>query len=160
MFYKSTRIGKNGKPFTLFKIKTMKDGDGPSSTSADDPRITKVGHWLRKYKLDELAQLWNIIKRDMNFVGPRPEVPEVIDLMTDQEKRVILSVRPGLTDLASLWNSNEEEVLKGSQDPHQDYLNIIWPTKKKLQIEYINKRSIWLDLKIIIKTILKIFVRR
>lgn len=159
MFYKSVRIGKGGKPFVLYKIKTMRDVPGPPSTSANDPRITKIGAILRKFKIDELPQLWNVIKRDMNLVGPRPEVPEVIHMMTDEERNVILSVRPGITDLASLWNCNEEERLAGEPDPHKAYLEKIWPEKKRLQIEYIKNRSLLLDLKILIQTLCKIITK-
>jgi|TARA_Y100000034_G_C6797729_1_gene357676 lipopolysaccharide/colanic/teichoic acid biosynthesis glycosyltransferase len=135
------------------------DKVGPPSTSQDDPRITELGEFLRKTKLDELPQLINVLKGDMSLVGPRPEVSEVVDLMTDEEKDIIFSVKPGITDLASLWNIREEEWLDGEEDPHQAYLEKIWPEKKRLQIEYINKKSLWLDLKIIILTIKKLLVR-
>ena len=131
IFYKSQRVGKNGKLFTLYKFRTMVNAPGPTSTSADDPRITRIGRFLRRYKLDELPQIWNIVKRDMNLVGPRPEVPEVVHMMTDQERAIILSIRPGLTDLATLWDSHEEEMLKGEPDPHKAYLEKIWPIKKR-----------------------------
>lgn len=147
-------------PFKLYKLRTMKKGSvGPASTSSDDPRLTKIGRLLRKYKLDELPQLYNILKGDMAFVGPRPEVKEVVDLMTAEEKGIILSVKPGLTDLASVWNFNEEERLAGKADPHKAYLEEIWPEKKRLQILYISKKGLWLDLQVIVLTIKKIFFR-
>jgi lipopolysaccharide/colanic/teichoic acid biosynthesis glycosyltransferase len=156
VIYKSIRIGKEGKPFFLYKFRTMVEGAdriGPLSTAEDDPRITKLGRFLRKTKLDELPQLWNVLKRDMNLVGPRPELPEVINLLSDEERSIILSVRPGITDLASLWDINEEERLAGSENPHQKYLEEIWPEKKRLQIEYIKNRSLALDLKILAQTL-------
>lgn len=159
IFYKSIRIGKNLKPFQLLKFRTMVEGAdkiGPPSTKADDPRITKIGAFMRSYKLDELPQLINVLRGEMNLVGPRPEVKEVVDLMTDDEKEIIFSVKPGITDLASLYDFNEEERLKGQDDPHQYYLDNIWPKKKELQIKYIRERSLWLDIKIIVKTIWRI----
>jgi len=166
LIYRSIRIGQYEKPFTLLKIRTMVEGadrKGGPSTSADDPRITRIGWWLRKYKIDELPQIWNIIKGDLSFVGPRPEVKEVIDLLTIKERDIILSVKPGLVDLATLANMNEEERLRGESDPHQAYLKKIWPEKKKLQIEYVQTKSLRLDLKIIwevTKRLLRQFVKR
>lgn len=162
ILYKSIRIGKAGKPFYLYKFRTMVEGAdriGPPSTAGNDPRITKIGRVLRKWKLDELPQIWNVIRRDMNLVGPRPEVPEVVALMTKDEKDIILSVRPGITDLASLWNFNEEERLRGAVDPHQQYLDEIWPEKKRLQIEYVLQRSVRLDIQILTKTLWRIITR-
>jgi len=129
------------------------DKMGGPSTAADDPRLTRIGKFLRKWKIDELPSLWNVIKGDINLVGPRPEVPEVIALLTPEEKEIILSVKPGITDLATLENMSEGERLRGAKDPHQKYLNDIWPMKKKLQIYYIKNRSFILDLKIFFYTI-------
>jgi lipopolysaccharide/colanic/teichoic acid biosynthesis glycosyltransferase len=160
IFYRGERIGKNGKPFKIFKFRTMivdAEKSGVYSTSSDDSRLLKIGIFLKKYQLDELPQLINVFKGEMSLVGPRPEVKKYIDMMTPEERNVILSVKPGMTDLASLWNFHEGEVLKGSKDPDKDYQEKIWPTKKKLQIEYIKKQSFWLDIKIILKTIFKIF---
>lgn len=162
IFYKSLRVGKNGKLFYLYKFRTMIEGAdkiGPESTSKDDPRITKIGKFLRKYKLDELPQAINILKGEMNLVGPRPTLPCVIDTLTKEEKDIILSVRPGLTDPASLWNINEEERLAGSNDPHKKFMDEIYPEIKRLQIEYIKNRSLLLDLKILIQTLCKIIFR-
>lgn len=163
ILYKSERVGKRGTLFMLYKFRTMvEDADkiGPPSTSADDPRITKWGRFMRKYKIDELPQLLNVLKGDMALVGPRPEVLEVIHMLTLNECAIILSVKPGITDLASLWNYNEEERLAGSSNPHQTYLDEIWPEKKRLQIEYIKTKSLWLDVCIVARTIWKIFVRK
>ena len=158
--YKSKRVGQYGQIFEMLKIRTMilnADKMGGASTSADDPRITRFGRFLRKFKLDELPQFINVLRGEMALVGPRPDVPEVIDLMTPEEEEIILSVKPGITDLASLWDCEEEEMLRGEKDPHRVYLEKIWPTKKALQIWYIKNRNWWLDLKIVAATFLRIF---
>jgi len=118
VFYRGVRVGLHGKPFRIFKFRTMVvDAEklGASSTSDDDPRITRIGKSLRKYKLDELPQLINVLKGDMSFVGSRPEVKKFTDLYKDEEKE-ILNVRPGITDWASIWNSDEASVLAGAED--------------------------------------------
>ncbi|MDD2731824.1 MAG: sugar transferase [Candidatus Pacebacteria bacterium] len=160
VFFKGLRIGKEGKPFRIYKFRTMvSDAEklGGSSTSIDDPRLTKSGRFLKKYQLDELPQLINVLIGEMSLVGPRPEVPFYVDKMSKEEKDIILSVKPGMTDLASLWNFHEGEILKGSLDPEKTYMERIRPTKLKLQKEYVETRSFVMDLKIIFKTILKIF---
>jgi len=159
-FYRGERVAKNGKPFKIFKFRTMVPAAeklGGPSTAGDDPRLLKIGLFLKKYQLDELPQLINVLKGEMSLVGPRPEVKMYVDMMTDEEKRVILSVKPGMTDLASLWNFHESEILKGSKNPEKTYQEKIRPEKIRLQIEYVKNRSFLLDLKIIIKTILKVF---
>lgn len=161
VFYRGVRVGKGGKPFRMLKFRTMvADADriGGPSTAGDDPRITRVGRWLRKYKLDELPQLINVLKGDMSFVGPRPEVPQYVELFTEEEK-AILSVRPGITDWASLWNCDEGAVLAGSPDPERTYLEKIRPTKVKLQLEYVRKRSFLTDLGILLRTIIAVVSR-
>jgi lipopolysaccharide/colanic/teichoic acid biosynthesis glycosyltransferase len=158
-FYRGMRIGLNGKPFRIYKFRTMvldADKIGPSSTSEDDPRITKTGRFLRAHKLDELPQLINVLLGDMSFVGPRPQVQWAVDLFDDKEK-VILSVRPGITDYASLLFSNEGEILKGSTDPDKDYMEKIHPLKTKLAMKYVNKHSLFVDVKIIMKTLTALF---
>lgn len=125
---------------------------GGPSTSDDDPRITRVGKLLRKYKLDELPQLINVLKGEMSIVGPRPEVSMEVETYTNEEKR-ILNVKPGITDFASLTFHNEGEILKGSPDPHQTYREKIRPEKLKLALKYVEKQSFWVDLKIIFETI-------
>ena len=112
---------------------------------------------MKKFQLDELPQLINVLKGEMSLVGPRPEVKMYVDIMTPEERNTILSVKPGMTDLASLWNFHEGEVLKGSLDPEKTYMEKIRPEKIRLQMEYVKNRSFLLDLKIVIKTILKIF---
>ncbi len=160
VFYRGERIGYRGKPFRIFKFRTMvanAENLGGPSTAGDDPRLTKIGHFLKKYQLDELPQLINVFKGEMSLVGPRPEVKMYVDIMTDEEKNTILSIKPGMTDLASLWNFHENEVLKGSPDPEKTYMEKIRPEKIRLQLEYVKNRSFLLDLKIIIKTALRIF---
>ena len=156
VFYRGERIGKLGKPFKIFKFRTMienADKLGGPSTSSDDPRLIKIGPFLKKYQLDELPQLINVLKGEMSLVGPRPEVKIYVDMMSKEERNSILSIKPGMTDLASLWNFHEGEILKGSQYPEKTYIEKIRPTKIKLQLEYVKTRSFWLDLKIILKTL-------
>jgi lipopolysaccharide/colanic/teichoic acid biosynthesis glycosyltransferase len=156
VFYRGKRVGKKGKIFRIFKFRTMvQDADkiGGPSTAGDDPRLTKTGKFLRKYNLDEIPQLINVFKGEMSIVGPRPEVPQEVDTFDEETKRIILSVRPGMTDLATLENIHEEEILKGSKDPHATYQKLIKPKKLKLAVEYVKRSSFLLDLKIILKTI-------
>ncbi|HRS54369.1 MAG TPA: sugar transferase [Bacteroidales bacterium] len=156
VFYKAPRVGKNGKLFKMYKFRTMvKNADkiGPSSTTKSDNRITKVGKFLRKTKLDELPQFINVLLGEMSIVGPRPDVKQFTDLFTEEEK-IILSVKPGITDYASIWNSNEAKILEGSDDPDKTYMEVIWPEKKQLQIKYVKERSFTTDIKIIILTLL------
>lgn len=160
VFYRGERIGKKRKPFRIFKFRTMmKNAEklGGPSTALDDPRLTKIGKILKKYQLDELPQLINVIIGEMSLVGPRPEVPFYVKMMSEEEKKIILSVPQGMTDWASLWNFHEGEILKGSSDPEKTYQEKIRPEKIRLQLEYVKNRSFLLDLKIIAKTIFKIF---
>jgi len=161
VFYRGIRIGRHGKPFRIFKFRTMvanAERLGPASTPDDDPRITRVGKFLRKYKLDELPQLFNVLKGEMSFVGPRPQVQWAVDLYTHEERQ-ILDVRPGITDYASLRFSNEGEILKGSKNPDKDYMEKIHPEKMRLGLEYVKNRSFTLDTKIILQTVTAIFKR-
>lgn len=154
VFYRGSRIGLNGKVFRVLKFRTMvmnAESLGGSCTGDDDPRITPLGLWMRKYKLDELPQLLNVLKADMSFVGPRPEVRQYVDMFTKEEKQ-ILSVRPGITDWATLWDSDEGAVLAGTPDPERIYLEKIRPAKIRLQLKYVRERSFLIDLKIILKT--------
>ncbi len=155
ILYRGLRIGRHGQPFRICKFRTMvinADEIGGSSTADDDPRITAIGKFLRKYKLDELPQFLNVLSGDMGIVGPRPEVQYYVDLYTEEEK-VILGVRPGITDWASLWNADEGAILSGADDPDKVYMEEIRPGKLRLQMEYVNKRSLWIDFKIIVQTI-------
>ena len=157
VFYRGVRMGRYGKPFRIYKFRSMvPDAEklgGPSSSS-DDPRLTRFGAFLKRHNLDEAPQVINILKGEMSFVGPRPEVPQEIETYKEEEKRIILSVRPGMTDLASLANPHEGEILKGSLDSHQVYREKIKPEKIRLGIEYVKSQSLLLDIKIIIKTLL------
>jgi lipopolysaccharide/colanic/teichoic acid biosynthesis glycosyltransferase len=165
IFYKGERVGKDGKLFKIYKFRTMReDADKISSNPScadDDPRITKFGKFLRKYKLNELPQLINVLKGEMSFVGPRPEVKFYIDMLSDEEKKEILSVRPGITDWASLWNPDEGKVLAEAsargEDPEKYYAEKIRPTKIKLQLEYVKNHSFWVDLKILFETVKVLF---
>jgi len=161
IFYRGERIGLLGKPFRIFKFRTMVvDAEklGVSSTSDDDPRITRIGRVLRKYKLDELPQLINVLLGDMSLVGPRPEVKKFTDLYTEEEK-AILTVRPGITDWASIWNPDEGALLAGSSDPDKDYLEKIRPEKIRLQLKYVSEQSFLTDIRIIILTLKTILMK-
>ena len=157
ILYNQKRVGINGKVFKLFKFRTMKPGSDKKGllTIGNDTRITRVGKVLRKTKLDELPQLFNIIIGDMSVVGPRPETPNYVELYNKEQKEV-LSIRPGLTDYASLEFINESELLAKQDDPEQAYINTIMPQKLSLNIKYIRDQSFLLDLKIIFRTIFKI----
>jgi len=159
VFFKGRRVGLMGRPFGMIKFRTMVvDAErlGGSSTPEDDPRITRVGKTLRRYKLDELPQLWNVLIGEMSFVGPRPQVQWAVDLYTEEE-REILGVRPGITDDASVRFANEAEILKGSKDPDRDYIEKIHPEKMRLSLEYVRNRSFSGDLSIIARTAGAIF---
>jgi lipopolysaccharide/colanic/teichoic acid biosynthesis glycosyltransferase len=158
VFYRGERVGLSGKPFRIFKFRTMvvdAESLGGPSTPDDDSRITWVGKWLRKNKLDELPQLINVLRGDMSIVGPRPEVKRYADMYTEEEK-AILTVRPGITDWASIWNADEGAVLAEKEDPEKAYLELIRPKKLKLQMKYVKEQSLWVDLKIIFLTILAV----
>jgi lipopolysaccharide/colanic/teichoic acid biosynthesis glycosyltransferase len=159
VFYKAPRVGKNGVIFRMYKFRTMvvnADKIGAASTTTSDPRITRIGHFLRKYKLDEMPQLFNVFLGQMSIVGPRPDLKSFTDMFTEEEK-VILSVKPGITDWASVWNSDEGKILEGAEDPDKAYMELIWPEKKRLQIKYVREQSFGRDLKIIFLTLLAIF---
>ncbi|MHC2995787.1 MAG: sugar transferase [Candidatus Atribacteria bacterium] len=155
VFYRQVRIGKDGKPFRIFKFRTMvynADKNGVTSTKEDDIRITKMGKFIRKYNLDELAQFINVLKGEMSIVGPRPEIPYYVNMFTEEEK-IILSVKPGITDWACIWNPDESKLLAGSDDPDRDYLEKIRPEKIRLQLKYVKEHSFWIDFKIMLMTL-------
>ena len=157
IFYFQERIGKDGQAFKLMKFRTMKkNSKGPQITRDKDPRITQIGNFLRKYKLDELPQLLNIFLGQMSFVGPRPEVRKYVDLYSEDEKKII-SIKPGLTGLDSLNYTQESELLKNTTDPEKTYINEILPKKIKLNLEYLEERNFNYDISIILSTIKKIF---
>jgi len=159
ILFRQKRVGLNGQVFNVLKFRTMivnAEQKGAKITTSGDSRITKTGCWLRKYKLDELPQLINVLKGDMSLVGPRPEVPEYVEFYTDEQKKKVLSVLPGITDRASIEFRNENDILKNSKDPVQDYKEKILPIKLDYYEKYVDERSLWLDLKLIIKTIVAI----
>ena len=157
-FYVAERIGKNEKPFKMVKLRSMiknADAQGIDSTSANDMRITPVGHFIRSYKLDELTQLWNVLKGDMSLVGPRPNVKRETDLYTSQEK-ALLSVKPGITDFASIVFSDEGDILADKADPDIAYNQLIRPGKSRLGLFYIQKKNLLVDLSLVAFTALAI----
>lgn len=153
-FFRQKRVGKNGKIFKVAKIRSMKPVKGvtTSVTAKNDPRISKVGRFWRKTKIDELPQLWNVLVGDMSFVGPRPDVPGFADKLKGED-RIILTVRPGITGTATLKYRNEEELLGMQSDAELYNTQVIWPDKVRINKHYINNYSIWLDIKILIRTI-------
>lgn len=159
VFFRGGRVGRHCELFRIFKFRTMvADAErwGGTSTAEDDPRLTRLGKSLRRYKLDEFPQLLNVLFGDMSFVGPRPQVQWAVDLYSDDERR-LLDVRPGITDFASLRFRNEGEILQGYANPDQAYLELIAPEKIRLGLYYVDNRSIWLDLKLVIMTLLSVF---
>ncbi len=159
VLYKQQRIGLNQKAFWLFKFRTMvKNADklGKITIGKKDPRVTTIGHLLRKTKFDEFPQLLNILRGEMSIVGPRPEVEEYVNLYKVEQQKV-LSVKPGLTDYASIEYSNESELLGSSVNPHETYINVVMPAKLSLNLKYIEEKGIITDLKIIFRTMAKIW---
>ena len=154
VLYAAPRVGKGGRLFRMYKFRTMvinADRIGGSSTPDDDPRITRVGRILRRYKLDELPQLLNVLNGTMSLVGPRPQVQWAVDLYTP-EQREVLTVSPGITDYASIHFPNEGEILRGSADPDRDYMEKIHPEKMRLSLEYVRRRSLGTDVAVLART--------
>jgi lipopolysaccharide/colanic/teichoic acid biosynthesis glycosyltransferase len=155
VFFRQERVGRNGNLFTLVKFRTMTENhDGNLITVKANKRITSLGSILRKYKLDELTELWNVIRGEMSFVGPRPDVPGYADNLTG-EGRNILKLRPGITGPATLKYSDEEEILASVPDPVKYNNEVIFPDKVRLNLEYLNNHSLWGDIKIILRTIFR-----
>lgn len=157
-FYSQTRVGKNGIPFAIYKFRSMRtdaDKHGLITVGGRDPRITRIGYYIRKYKIDELPQLWNVFVGDMSLVGPRPEVQKYVDLYTEEQRKV-LSVRPGITDYASIEYVDENILLAKSDDPDKTYVEVVMPAKIKLNMKYINNKSLKEYFKIIFLTLAKI----
>jgi len=158
VFYKQVRVGQNGIDFGLFKFRSMvvdADKKGLITVGGRDPRITRSGYFIRKYKLDELPQLINVLVGDMSLVGPRPEVRKYVDLYTDEQQKV-LSVKPGITDYASIEYMDENEILGKSSDPEKTYIEEIMPEKIKYNMKYIQNKNVSEYFKIIFLTLLKI----
>lgn len=162
VLHRAERVGRDGRPFTLLKLRTMRDGGltGPRVTSAGDLRVTPVGRFLRRYKIDELPQLINVLRGDMSLVGPRPEDPRFVERYSDEERRV-LRLRPGITGPAAIAFRDEERLLqKADVDVEGAYLREVMPAKLRLDLTYIDERSFWSDVRILIRTALSILLPR
>ena len=162
VFFCQVRVGRNNKDFRIFKFRSMITGSEKGSKitiGGRDPRVTRVGYYLRKYKIDELPQLINVFLGDMSFVGPRPEVRKYVNYWTPEQMRV-LEVRPGITDNASIRFSNENEMLEGVDDPEFYYINVIMQKKISLYLDYVDNHSIMGDIRIIFRTIRKVILGR
>ena len=158
VFYRQVRVGRSGKPFRIFKFRTMvvdADKKGLSITVGRDSRITRVGAFLRRTKLDELAQLLNVLCGQMSFVGPRPEVPRYVELYTPYQRQVLL-VRPGITDYASIAYRNENDLLAGADDPERMYIETIMPDKIELNMKYLREISPLTDVRLMLRTVLAV----
>jgi len=156
--YLQRRVGRGGKLFTIFKFRTMhvQDENGRQLTVGLDPRITRAGASLRRYKLDELPQLLNVVLGNMSLVGPRPEVPRYVACYPEPLRRIVLSVAPGITDWASILYKDENAVLARSCDPERAYIDTVLPVKLDYYVRYVNERSFWTDLRIIGRTLVAI----
>jgi lipopolysaccharide/colanic/teichoic acid biosynthesis glycosyltransferase len=161
VFFRQERIGRYFRSFFVYKFRTMvrdaSERGGPLTTGGD-PRVTRVGRWLRKTKVDELPQLWNVLKGDMSMVGPRPEVTRYVSMFETNYAK-ILTVRPGITDLASIGYRHEEEILARSRDPERAYVEQVLPAKIQLNLEYLSQQGFWFDLRLIGKTLYRIVGR-
>lgn len=161
VFYRQTRVGRDNKDFRLFKFRSMRpDSDrlGLITVGGHDPRVTRSGYYIRKYKLDELPQLINVFKGDMSLVGPRPEVRKYVDMYTPGQMRV-LSVRPGITSLASIRYRNENDILAAADDPDRCYVEKVMPDKLAIDLEYVGRATLWNDIKLIFSTFKEIIVK-
>jgi lipopolysaccharide/colanic/teichoic acid biosynthesis glycosyltransferase len=154
MLFNQERVGRHGRSFRIHKFRTMRDDPAPGRqiTVGADPRITRSGRWLRAAKLDELPQLFNVLKGEMSFVGPRPEVPRYVAFYTAEERRV-LELRPGITDLASIKYRNESEILARAADPERAYVDEVMRDKLRINLEYAARAGLWADLGVILKTL-------
>ena len=161
VFYRQVRVGRGGRPFRIHKLRTMTDapaGAGPEITVGADRRITRAGRVLRHYKLDELVQLIDVLKGDMSLVGPRPEVPRYVALYPADLRDRVLSVRPGITDPASLEYRDEAAVLAAAADPEAEYVNVVMPAKLALAVRYVEQASLATDLRLIGRTLRLVFL--
>lgn len=157
-FFRQVRVGRHGEPFTVIKFRTMADRQiaGHEITLHHDPRVTRSGAFLRHWKLDELPQLWNVFRGDMSIVGPRPEVPKYVDLYPRPERDIVLGVRPGITDPASIKYRSEADMMAGVDDPERLYREVILPDKLALAVDYARRPSFGRDMAIILQTLLKV----
>ncbi|PTT88520.1 sugar transferase [Pelomonas sp. HMWF004] len=154
--FRQTRVGRLGRPFTIHKFRTMRVEAGAAITVGVDPRITRAGRWLRASKLDELPQLWDVLRGAMSLVGPRPELPRYVALYPADLREQVLAVRPGITDPASLAFSHEAELLAAASDPEREYREVILPAKLKLSAAYAAQASLWTDLQLILRTLARV----
>ena len=155
VFYRQRRVGRCNRDFTIYKFRSMRvnsDSQGLLTIGGRDGRITKAGVFIRKYKLDELPQLFNVLRGDMSFVGPRPEVRKYVELYTEEQKKV-LTVRPGITSMSSIKYRNENEILSRSDNPEQYYIGVIMQDKLAIELDYLEQRSLLTDIKVIFQTI-------
>lgn len=162
VFYKQLRVGRHNKDFYIYKFRSMRVGADSGSLvtiGERDPRVTRSGYFIRKFKIDELPQLFNVLIGDMSLVGPRPEVRHYVDYWTEEQMRV-LDVRPGITDPASIKYCNENELMEKAENPEEYYVNVIMQEKIKLYLEYVDNASFWYDIKLIFKTFLVILKDR
>ena len=162
VLFRQRRVGRGGRPFDIFKFRTMAAGAeamGPQITVGADTRITRAGAWLRRAKLDELPQFYNVLRGDMSVVGPRPEVPRYVALYPPEVRTAVLSVRPGITDLASIVYRDESALLARSADPERTYVEQILPAKLDYALQYMRSHTLWLDLRIIGWTVLAVLGR-
>ena len=159
VFFRQQRVGRGGRPFCICKFRTMRpdaESTGPQITVGHDARITRAGAWLRRSKVDELPQFLNVLYGDMSVVGPRPEVPRYVAQYPADVRQAVLSVRPGITDLASIEFRDESALLARSQDPERTYVEQILPAKLRHAQQYVRTHSLWLDLRIIARTVLAV----
>ena len=160
VFFRQERVGQNGKPFLIHKFRTMTtdaEQRGPQITVGADIRVTRIGAMLRKYKLDELAQLIDVVRGEMSLVGPRPEVPRYVACYPDDVRALVLSVKPGITDLASIEYKDENEILGKAKDPQYAYVHEVLPVKLRYYVNYVQTRSFLGDIQIILLTLQAIF---
>jgi lipopolysaccharide/colanic/teichoic acid biosynthesis glycosyltransferase len=163
VLYRQERVGREGVSFEILKFRTMCVGadcaGGKLTVGGRDPRITPLGYWLRSFKLDELPQLWNVVRGDMKFVGPRPEVPEYVVLWDEAQRAAVLAVAPGITDPASIVFRNESEILAGSEDPEREYVEKISPRKLRMNARYLKKQTAATDMGVIAETVRRVVIR-
>jgi lipopolysaccharide/colanic/teichoic acid biosynthesis glycosyltransferase len=156
VLFRQERVGRFGQPFFIHKFRSMRvdaPALGPQITVGDDPRITRSGRFLRASKIDELPQLWDVFRGAMSLVGPRPEVPRYVALYTPEQRELVLSVRPGITDPASLQFRHESEILARAADPEREYVEVILPAKLRIAGDYVRHASVWGDLRLILATL-------
>ncbi|MGQ3050335.1 MAG: sugar transferase [Roseateles sp.] len=154
--FRQLRVGRFGQPFTIHKFRTMRVEPGPVITVGADPRITRSGHWLRQTKLDELPQLWDVLRGAMSLVGPRPELPQYVALYPADLRERVLSVRPGITDPASLAFSHEAELLAKAADPEREYCEVVLPAKLRISADYTATANLATDLRLIVATLARL----